>query len=120
MAKQYQFDRSSCPVSVTLDMLGDKWTLLVIRDLFLGAARYGDFLNSPERIPTNTLADRLKKLETNGLVRKSAYQQNPVRYEYHLTRKGAALGPVLKDIVKWASDFVPGTVARGEKLTFKR
>ncbi len=122
MAKQHQFDRSSCPISVTLDMLGDKWTLLVIRDLFLGASRYGDFLNSPEKIPTNTLADRLKKLEAHGLVGKSAYQKNPLRYEYCLTRKGAALGPVLKDIVKWATDFVPGTKAhqKGDTPAFKR
>ena len=54
--------RSSCPVSCALDLLGDRWTLLVIRDLFRGFTRFGEFLASPERIPTNILADRLKRL----------------------------------------------------------
>lgn len=120
MPKQPSFDRSPCPVSVTLDMLGDKWTLLVVRDLFRGLKRYGEFLESPEGIPTNILADRLKRLEKYGVIEKNAYQDNPVRYEYALTKKGTALGPVLKSIVNWANEYIPGTIKPGPELLKRR
>jgi DNA-binding HxlR family transcriptional regulator len=110
MPKKPSFDRSPCPVAVTLDILGDKWTLLVVRDLFRGLKRYGEFLESPEGIPTNILADRLKRLEKYGVIEKKAYQDNPPRYEYGLTKKGLALGPVLKSIITWANDYIPGTM----------
>ena len=70
-----KFKRSTCPVACTLDILGDKWTLLVIRDLFLGKKTYGDFQSSPEGIPTNILAERLKRLVEKGIVRKYPYQE---------------------------------------------
>ncbi len=70
--------RSPCPIANTLDILGDKWTLLVVRDLlFLGKRLYGEFMQSGEGIPTNILADRLKRLEETGLVTKEPYQSNP-------------------------------------------
>src|ERR1051325_4209596 len=87
--------RSSCPIAGALDLLGDRWTLLVIRDLFAGKTRYGEFAASAEGIPTNILADRLVKLEHSGLVRSETYQENPPRYAYALTPKGVALKPVL-------------------------
>lgn len=104
------FDRSNCPIAVTLDLVGDRWTLIVVRDLFRGQKRFGDFLRSPERIPTNILADRLKRLEAHGLIRKVAYQQRPPRHEYHLTEKGAGLAPVIDEMCRWANTFVPGTL----------
>lgn len=107
---QAEFKRSPCPISNTLDILGDKWTLLVIRDLFLGKRLYGEFTESPEGIPTNILADRLKRLEAAGLVKKEAYQERPVRYAYSLTRKGGDLLPVLNEIIRWANRHIPGTV----------
>lgn len=110
MTSPSDFSRSPCPVAVTLDILGDKWSLIVIRDLFRGVARYSDFLKSPEGVTTNILAERLKRLEDNGLVSKTPYQENPVRYEYALTAKGRALGPVLREIVIWANDHYPGTI----------
>ena len=67
------YKRSDCPVSCTLDIIGDKWTLIVIRDLLPGKCCYKDFSESAERIPTNILADRLQKLEKSGLVRKIPY-----------------------------------------------
>ena len=106
-----KFKRSACPVACTLDILGDKWTLLVIRDLFLGKKTYSDFQSSPEGIPTNILAERLKRLLENDIVKKSPYQQNPVRYEYILTQKGKALGPVLKAMVNWGEKHFPGSKA---------
>ncbi len=101
--------RSDCPIAVTLDILGDKWTLLIVRDLLLGARRYNDFLESPEDMRTNILAERLKRLEKHGIISKDAYQHKPVRYEYSLTKKGLALLPIIKQIVKWGTTHDPGT-----------
>ena len=103
------FKRSACPVTNTLDVLGDKWTLLVIRDLFLGKRYYREFADSPEGIPTNILADRLKRLELEGLLRREPYQERPIRYAYSLTPKGEDLLPVLAEIVLWANRHIPGT-----------
>ncbi len=120
MAKSTHVERSICPIAVTLDILGDKWTLLVVRDLLLGATRYNDFLDTPENIRTNILADRLKRLEEHGLIAKTAYQARPVRYEYRLTQKGLALRPMIRQIVKWANEFYPQTYTPPKKERAKR
>src|SRR6185295_8617204 len=104
-----KFTRSSCPITNVLDTLGDKWTLLVIRDLVLGKRRYQEFQSSPEKIASNILANRLTKLEAAGLITRLAYQQNPTRYEYLLTRKGNGLKPVLEAIIVWGKKHYPGT-----------
>jgi DNA-binding HxlR family transcriptional regulator len=109
MKNKMTFKRSCCPITNVLDTLGDKWTLLVIRDLVLGKRRYQEFTSSPEQIASNILADRLKRLETDGLVTRRAYQQNPVRYEYLLTEKGEGLKPVLEAIMAWGQKHYPGT-----------
>ena len=101
--------RSPCPIANTLDILGDKWTLLVVRDLFAGKSTYGEFQSSPEGIPTNMLADRLKKLLAYGIVAKTPYQENPVRYAYTLTKTGRALAPVLQAMIKWGKQNIAGT-----------
>lgn len=103
--------RSACPVACSLDLLGDRWTLLVVRDLFRGLTRYGEFLASPEGIPTNILAERLERLEASGLIKREPYQQNPPRYAYTLTLKGADLKPVLGTLANWALRHVPRTHA---------
>src|SRR5688500_19948997 len=89
------FERSCCPLTNALDIFGDKWTLLIIRDLVLGKRRYQEFLSSPEKIASNILADRLKKLEAAALITRRPYQQNPVRYECFLTEKGKSQLQVL-------------------------
>lgn len=104
-----KFERSACPITNVLDILGDKWTLLVIRDLVLGKRRYQEFMSSPERMASNILADRLKKLEAAGLVTRRTYQGNPARYEYLLTKKGKGLEPVLEAIIVWGQKHYPGT-----------
>jgi DNA-binding HxlR family transcriptional regulator len=104
-----RFKRSDCPITNVLDTLGDKWTLLVIRDLVLGKRRYQEFLSSPEKIASNILADRLAKLEAAGLVTRRGYQQKPARYEYLLTNKGKGLEPVLEAIIVWGKKHYPGT-----------
>jgi DNA-binding HxlR family transcriptional regulator len=101
--------RSPCPIAGALDVVGDKWSLLVVRDLLRGKQTYSDLLASPERIPTNLLAERLERLERAGLITSSAYQQRPVRYAYVLTDKGRALGDVLKAYVQWGKRYLPGT-----------
>ncbi len=104
------FARSACAVANSLDILGDKWSLLVVRDLLHGKRTYGEFADSPERIPTNILAERLKRLESAGIVTRTPYQQRPVRYAYALTPKGSALGEVLLAFVRWGKQYIPGTV----------
>jgi DNA-binding HxlR family transcriptional regulator len=100
--------RSSCPVACLLDIVGDKWTLIVIRDLFYNKHRYGDFLTSSESIPTNILADRLKRLEAAGIIKREIYQVNPPRAEYFLTTRGADLAPVLRAMSHWGKQYIPG------------
>lgn len=107
------FLRSPCAVACTLDLVGDKWSLLVVRDLLRGNVKYGELQNSLEGIPTNILADRLKKLEKAGLIAKSAYQEHPVRYAYELTEKGKALREVLVAYVRWGKKHIPGTRTLG-------
>src|SRR5882724_501375 len=83
--------RSPCPVANTLDLVGDRWTLLLIRDLLSGKRRYGEFADSAERIPTNILAGRLRRLQAAGIISSTPYQQNPTRHAYALTAKGEEL-----------------------------
>ena len=109
MKKLDSFPRSPCPIANTLEVIGDKWSLLVIRDLLHGKRTYGELADSPERIPTNLLADRLKRLEQAGIIVSTPYQERPVRYAYTLTDKGTALGEVLSAMVRWGKRYVPGT-----------
>jgi DNA-binding HxlR family transcriptional regulator len=106
--------RSNCPVSCALDLLGDKWTLLLVRDLLLGKGTYTEFQKSPEGIPTNILASRLKRLQAEGILTRKPYQQKPVRYRYKLTGKGRALAPILLAMVDWSNRYLEGTISRAE------
>jgi DNA-binding HxlR family transcriptional regulator len=108
-----RFLRSPCAVACTLDVIGDKWSLLVIRDLFRGLSTYKELQNSPEGIPTNILADRLKRLEEAGLIAKTAYQQHPVRFAYSLTEKGKSLREVLGAFARWGQANIAGTRTLG-------
>jgi DNA-binding HxlR family transcriptional regulator len=107
--RPHGFPRSPCPIASALDVVGDKWSLLVVRDMLRGKQTYGDLQASPERIPTNLLADRLERLQHAGLISRSVYQRRPVRYNYTLTDKGRALAEVLKAYVQWGKQFIPGT-----------
>jgi len=112
--------RSVCPITNTLDIFGDKWTLILIRDLFLGKQTYKEFLASPEKFPTNILAARLKRLLEYEIIKKEAYQQRPVRYRYSLTDKGRTLGPVINEIKNWGLNNIPGTDDRLAREYFKK
>ncbi len=91
----------TCPIARTLDIVGDRWTLLIIRDLFTGKTRFKQFLASSPGLPTKLLSDRLQKLEGYGLIERAVYSQHPLRAEYRLTEKGATLAPVVQAIVHW-------------------
>ncbi|PYK18974.1 MAG: transcriptional regulator [Verrucomicrobia bacterium] len=93
--------RSPCPVACSLDIFGDRWTLLVIRDLFFGRTRFKDFAASPEGIPTNILAERLERLLARDIIKQSPAEDGTKRLAYRLTKKGKALGPILKAMRDW-------------------
>lgn len=103
--------RSPCPIARSLEILGDRWTLLVIRDLYLGKTRFKEFVASPERIPTNILAERLERLRRHGLVRQAPEVEGGRRQAYTLTEKGQALLPVLKEMRDWGLEWVAGSEA---------
>jgi DNA-binding HxlR family transcriptional regulator len=101
--------RSDCAVANTLDRVGDKWSLLLVRDMLAGKTTFGQFLESPEGIPTNILADRLKRLEQFGIITRSVYQERPVRHDYSLTPEGKRLGRVLRELADWGLQNIAGT-----------
>jgi DNA-binding HxlR family transcriptional regulator len=93
--------RSPCPVAFSLDIFGDRWTLLVIRDLFYGRTRFKEFAASPEGIPTNILTDRLERLLARNIIEQIPAEDGTKRLAYRLTKKGKALGPILKAMRDW-------------------
>ena len=100
--------RSDCPVSSSLDIWGDKWSLLIIRDLmFAKECTYGDFLKAPERIATNILASRLLALEENKIIRKLDHPESKAKVLYRLTKKGIDLLPIMIEINVWAEKYFP-------------
>ncbi len=103
---------TGCPFAYALDVFGDRWSLLIIRDMLLqGFRTYGQFLSSGEGIATNILADRLAHLEANGLIRKQRDPENGRRYLYHLTEKGADLAPLMLEIARWGAKYDPASTA---------
>jgi DNA-binding HxlR family transcriptional regulator len=102
MAKSYQID--DCPVARTLDLIGERWTILLLRDLLLhGPRRFQDFQAALPGVAPNILSARLKAMEDNGLVRRSLYSERPPRLEYVLTDKGKSLGPIVKAMRDWGN-----------------
>ena len=95
-----------CPVARGLSVVGDRWTLLVLRDCFLGIRRFEE-MQARLGITRHILADRLRKLEADGVLRREQYQERPPRFEYRLTDKGKALYPVLVTLTAWAEEHVP-------------
>ncbi|MCX2681317.1 helix-turn-helix domain-containing protein [Galbibacter sp. EGI 63066] len=94
--------RSECPISLSLDLFGDKWSLLIIRDIvFKGYHFYNEFLESGEGIATNVLSDRLKKLELNEFLISEKYQHRKTKKVYQLTEKGIGLIPILLEMIAW-------------------
>jgi len=96
----------ACPIARTLDIIGDRWTLLIIRDLFLGRSRFNEFRQSTPRISPKLLSERLKRLEAQGLVERALLGGYPPRAEYRLTAKGRSLFPVLFAMGSWGFEHL--------------
>src|SRR5450432_2040519 len=100
--KTYGLD---CPIAKTLDVIGDRWTLLIIRDMLRGTHKYQDLLDSLDGISTNLLAERLARLVEEGLVARTQYSEKPPRAEYHLTEQGQQLGSVVDALFEWGTQW---------------
>ena len=109
--------RSDCPIALSLDIFGDKWTLLILRDFIFFDNRHFNQLVSIERISTNILTDRLNKLLANGIIRKEADSKNRSAYVYSLTKKGLDLVPIVMDIYRWGAN---NTEKNNAKEDFKK
>src|SRR5947208_4875508 len=120
-----------CPVARTIDIIGERWTILILRDLLLeGSRKFQDFERSLAGISPNTLSARLKRLEEHGIVERRFYEQYPPRAEYRLTDKGRQLGPILRALLDWGRKHttapapggaasepgIPGVADRGSVL----
>jgi DNA-binding HxlR family transcriptional regulator len=103
MAKQKPYGQL-CPIARTLDLIGDRWTILVLRDLFFGNHRFNGLLRSSPGLTPKVLSQRLKRLEENHLIERRVEDGRPPRTEYHLTRRGYSLAPVLQMIGQWGLD----------------
>lgn len=99
--------RSGCPIASALDILGDRWSLVIVRSMAMGACSFSDFLAMPEGISTNILSERLKRLEQNGIIQLDEKSSGPRRGAYRLTRSGADLLPVLKALAVWGKQNLP-------------
>jgi DNA-binding HxlR family transcriptional regulator len=100
MARSYR--QKSCPVARTLDLVGERWTILILRDLFLkGPRRFQDLQESLTAVAPNTLSARLKDLEAAGFIERKIYSEHPPRLEYHLTERGKTFGPVMRALREW-------------------
>lgn len=109
--------RSECPISSSLDIWGDKWSLLIVRDLmFFKQCTYGDFLKSEEKIATNILASRLQTLEINGIITKQNHPESKAKVLYKLTQKGIDLLPLMMEINLWADKYFTLPAERKEVL----
>lgn len=104
--------KSHCPVNYGLEHFGDKWSLLVIRDLmFKGKRHYNEFFESDEKVSTSVLGDRLKSLEESGIIKKGEDDVKKSRIKYSLTEKGISLLPIMIEIIVWSGEFDKKTAA---------
>jgi DNA-binding HxlR family transcriptional regulator len=91
----------ACPIARTMDLIGERWTLLILRELYTGRTKFTQIRERSPGLPTKILSDRLKMLEAEGFVRRQLYGAHPLRAEYLLTEKGLSLAPVIEAIVNW-------------------
>ncbi|MFG6175648.1 winged helix-turn-helix transcriptional regulator [Halomonas sp. THAF12] len=92
---------AACPLARTLELVGDRWSLVILREIIKGKHRYGDFSHCAERIPTNILASRLRRLAEHGIIVRVPSRAGSKRHEYHLTPRGAALLPAMQALARW-------------------
>ena len=107
MKQRLYATQDNCPVARTLDVLGDRWTILVLRDLLRGISRFNELEQSLRGISPNLLAARLKRLQAAGMIERSFYSDHPPRAEYHLTEKGTEFGAVVRALYDWGTKHQP-------------
>lgn len=108
---------TGCPIAFALDTFGDRWSLIIIRDILLkGVRTYSELLKADEGIATNILANRLKEFELSGIITKTRDPENKKQYIYKITRKGAELTPILLEMIRWSAKYDPNTIAKKEVL----
>jgi DNA-binding HxlR family transcriptional regulator len=95
-------NRSNCPITNALDIVGDKWSLLIIRDIFMGKKTFTEFLKSPEKIATNILTNRLESLHAKGLLNVGKLQNNQKTKIYYLTDAGIDMYPIIYEMMQWS------------------
>lgn len=116
MAAQREI-RSACPLANALDILGDRWTLLVLRDLiFYGRREFSEFMGSGEGIASNILSERLERLCCSGLVARFDHPTNGKKYVYRVTAKGADLIPTMIELVLWSAQYLPEVQVPPERM----
>ena len=108
--RTYEF-QAGCPVARTLNVVGDRWTILILRDLSWGWRKFSALQASLKGISANLLSDRLKKLEASGMIEQVAYNAHPPRFEYRLTAKGKAFVPVLVAMRTYGEEWEPEPTA---------
>ena len=106
-----------CPIARTLDLIGERWTMLILRDLFLNVTKFNEFREHSPGMPTKILADRLKSLERYGLVQRRVYSEHPLRAEYQLTALGRSLEPVMSAVYAWGMKHA---VSPSERVAIRR
>jgi DNA-binding HxlR family transcriptional regulator len=112
------YQQEDCPIAQTLDVIGERWTILVLRDLFLqGPRRFQDLQESLAGVAPNTLSARLKTMDAHGLIASRLYSEHPPRLEYYLSEKGKSLGPVLEALREWGRCCLTGS---GSTVTQRR
>ncbi|MEX2081065.1 MAG: helix-turn-helix domain-containing protein [Dehalococcoidia bacterium] len=108
---------SPCTIASVLDLVGDRWTLLIVRDLMAGLSRYTDILGNCGHISPNVLSERLKRLEADGIVVRNYFKELPPRVEYTLTEKGWALRPILSSLIDWGRQYLDSTLSEESEVT---
>ena len=110
-----------CPIAAALEVVGERWSLLIIRELLLGSTRFSDIVAGTGG-PRDRITARLRALEKAGVIRRTAYQSAPQRFDYHLTESGHALRPILEDLIEWGLEHAvrPSDAARYRRRTARR
>ncbi|PCJ10475.1 MAG: transcriptional regulator [Rhodobacteraceae bacterium] len=109
-----QDDRQNCPIQRASNVMGDQWSLLILREFFLEGPRRFQDLQDVLKVSPNTLSARLRKLEEGGVLERRKYSQNPPRWEYHLTKSGEALAPMMAELRAWGSMHTPDLPGKGK------
>lgn len=121
MPKKSECPRSGCPLTNALDHLGDRWSLLVIRDLmFFGRHEFREFLEAGEGVATNILSDRLKRLSADGIIASVPHPTNKTRKLYYLTEKGKSLLPLMRELILWGDEHCEGSKAPKDRIRLLR